>query len=116
MAAFNGSFIETIKLFTRASDSYVNGRLVKGAEVQTNIMASVQPVSGSDRQLLPDGFRGKEVYTVFTETNNIQFIQTNTAIIVDSAEIEYKSKRYSIISMEKWEYLIPHHKITMVAK
>ena len=103
-------------MFYRTGDSYVNGRFVPGAETQTSIVASVQRLDMNDRELLPEGFRSSQTLKLYTEIDVIQLIQNDEAAVVDSAEFEYKGKRYAMLASEKWDYLIPHWKVTVVAK
>ena len=114
--AFNGRFTETIKMFTRTGDSYVDGRPVDGFETETDIVASVQRLSLADRQLLPIGFRQSATLKIYTEIANVQLIKNDDADITDAAEFEYKGRRYAMIGSEEWDYLTPHWKITVVNK
>lgn len=113
---FNTQFTESIIMKWRSGDSYVNGVFTEGAEQSKAIIASVQPVTGSQRELLGEGFRNNDVITIFTEESSIQIILNNAANVTDSAQFEYNSKTYSMLSCEKWNYLMPHYKIIAIAK
>jgi hypothetical protein len=113
---FNPRFTETITMFWRTGDSYVDGRFVPGVESSQEIVASVQRLQMRERQLLPEGFRSSETLKIYTEVASIQLIQNDVAAIIDSAEFEYKGKRYASLASERWDYLVPHYKITVVAK
>ena len=114
---FNGRFTESITMYYRTGDSYdANGRFVPGSETSTTITASVQRLNMRERQALDEGFRARETLKIYTEISSIQLIQNDVASIVDSAEFKYKNKRYVMIASEEWDYLIPHWKVTVVAK
>lgn len=113
---FNGAFTESIKMFVKSGGQYIDGRFVEGGEVESNITASVQRMSMRERELLAEGYRAREVLKIYTEIENIELIQNDQLPIEEAAEFEYKGKRYSMLSSEEWDYLIPHWKITVVAK
>ena len=113
---FNPRFTETITMYWRTGDAYVDGRFVPGTEQSQSIVASVQRLDMRERQLLPEGFRASETLKIYTETNVVELIQNDVTPIEDAAEFEYKGKRYAMLASEKWDYLISHWKITVVAK
>jgi hypothetical protein len=113
---FNSKFMKTITMYWRTGDGYVDGRFVRGAEQSTPIIASAQRLNMEERQLLEEGYRASESYKLFTQIDVIQLIENNETGIVDSAEFEYKGKRFSMIASEDWDMVIPHWKITMVSK
>lgn len=103
-------------MFYRTGDAYgPDGRPVDGVETSVPIVASVQRLSMRERQLLPEGFRAKETLKLFIEIGQIQLIENQVDPLVDGASFEYKNKRYDMIASERWDYLIPHYKITVVA-
>jgi len=112
---FNPRFTETITMFYRTGDSYVDGYFVPGVEASEDIIASVQRLQMRERQLLPEGYRASETLKIYTEVAQIQTIQNDVDPLIDSAEFEYKGKRYTSLASERWDYLIPHYKITVVA-
>lgn len=104
-------------MFYRTGDSYgPDGRPVKGTEQSLIINASVQRLSMRERQLLPEGFRAMESYKLYSETALVQLIENDVDPLIDAAEFEYKGKRYAMVASEHWDYLLPHWKVTMVAK
>lgn len=113
---FNSLFTENITMTWRSGDAYVNGVFVEGSEQSKTIIASVQPVTGSQRELLGEGFRNNDVITIFTEENSVQTIVNNALNITDAAQFQYNSKTYYMLSCERWNYLIPHWKIVAIAK
>ena len=113
---FDGAYTELISMFVKSGGQYIDGRFVEGSEVESTITASVQRLTMRERELLPEGFRASETFKIYTEIENIELIQNDQIPIEEAAEFEYKGKRYSMLSSEEWDYLIPHWKITVVAK
>ena len=113
---FSSRVTETISMIYRTGDAYVDGRFVAGSETSESIIASVQRLTLAERQLLPEGFRLRETYKLYTETPTIQKIINDDPTIVDSAEFDINGKRYSMLGIEQWSYLLPHFKITVVEK
>lgn len=113
---FNSAYTETITMFSKSGGAYVNGRFVEGTETSQSIIASVQRLTMRERQLLPEGFRASETLKIYTEISSIDLIENDVTPIEEAAEFEYKGKRYAMLSSEKWDYLVPHWKITVVAK
>lgn len=112
----NALFTEDIEMFYRTDDQYIDGRYVKGPEKFRVIRASVQRLNMAERQLLPEGFRQSETLKIYTNTNVVKLIENDVTPPEDAAEFEYKGKRYAMLASEEWDYLIPHWKITVVAK
>lgn len=113
---FDGAYTETISMFSKSGGSYVDGRFVEGTEVENAIVASVQRLTMRERQLLPEGFRARETLKIYTEIENIDLIQNDQIPIEEAAEFVFNGKRYSMLASEVWTYLIPHWKVTVVAK
>lgn len=115
MAIFNSRFTETITMYWRTGDAYVDGIFVAGTQQSQNIVASVQRMNMRERQLLPDGFRANQTIKIYTEIDVIQLIENNQTDIQDAAEFSWKGDRYKMLASERWDYLIPHWKITAVS-
>ena len=103
-------------MISRSGDVYgPDGRPLDGVETSVPIVASVQRLSMRERQLLPEGFRARETLKIYTEVSQIQLIENQVDPLIDGASFEYKGKRYDTLASERWDYLIPHFKITVVA-
>lgn len=113
---FSSKYTETIIMFYRTGDAYEDGRFVPGIEQSVPIVASMQRLSMRERQLLPEGFRAKETYKLYSETSLLQLIQNDVTPLIDAAEFEYRGKRFAMLASEEWDYLVPHWKATLVAK
>lgn len=63
------SFGRTLTVKRKAAGSYdVRGQYVAGAETTLDIVASIQPVSARERELLPEGTRLREMFKLYTTT------------------------------------------------
>lgn len=113
---FSSKYTETITMYYRSGDVYEDGRFVPGMEMSVSIVASMQRLSMRERQLLPEGYRAKETYKLYSETSLIQLIENDVTPLIDAAEFDYRGKRYVMLASEEWDYLIPHWKATLVAK
>jgi hypothetical protein len=98
----------------RTGDAYVDGLFVAGNEKYEIIQASVQRLTMAERQRLPEGFRTHDSYKLYTEAAAIQTLLNNR--LNDAAQFEYRGQRFSMLSWERWDFVIPHWKITMVGK
>ena len=114
---FDPRFTETIQM-TAFQGSYVDGVYQKGASSTVDIIASVQRLSMRERQRLEEGFRGSETIKIYTEYSFIQTIQNNFfgGQIIDAAEFFWRGTTFDMIASEKWDYLIPHWKVTAIAR
>jgi hypothetical protein len=114
---FNSLFTETITMFWRVGGTYVDGRFVEGAPEQSQeITASVQRLAPRDRELLPEGFRASESIKIYTQIDVVRLIENNENPALTAAEFEYQGTRFVMLASDRWEYLIPHWKVTAVAK
>lgn len=91
--------IETFTLIKQAAGSRDStGVFVPGTETSTDLIGSVQPLTGSDRQALPEGERLLDAKCVLYETTNqddIRPLRIGTAQ-TDSDIIEYKGIKYAV--------------------
>jgi hypothetical protein len=113
---FDPEMMTDIKMFVRTGDDYIDGRFVRGSEVETTISVCIQRLSINERQLLPEGNRSRETYKFYTEFTPIQILDNDQATIHDAAEFEYKGKRFTMIASEQWEQVLEYSKVTIVGK
>lgn len=113
---FNTQFTESLIMYWRTGDAYVDGVFQEGTTDSATIVGSVQRLNMREVQRLPEGFRASETIKIYTEESTIRLLRNNRLIIQEGAEFLWNGKRYAMIGSEKWEYLIPHWKITCVLK
>ena len=92
---------------------YVNGRYVPGEKRIVFNMASVQPLSGSEIQMLPEGRRNMEAINIFTELRMFVSDEKNNR---KASLIEYDGKNYEVHKVDNWAIGtdIPHYEIIAI--
>lgn len=107
LAGFNQSFI----LRRATQGQYVDGYW-QSSFVDTTIEGSIQPTSQNDMQLLPEGRRGQEAYTLYTALpiNIASDIASRTA-----DRVLIYGREFEAVHREKWQNgIIPHYKTVVV--
>jgi len=103
------NFITDVLTIKRNSTegSYVKGVWVDGATNDVTVSASVQPVSGRERLLLPEAMRTKETIKVYTDVELKTMLDQ-----LKSDRFAYNGKDYEVIIVEDWSHDtdIPHYK------
>ncbi len=89
-----------LTLYRKNTGSYVNGQWIEGTETAIPITASVQPLTGEDVLLLPEGRRNSKSYALFTSTP-IKTLNTNNTKNTD--QIQIFGERFEIIKVEIWQ-------------
>lgn len=109
------SFRQELTVKRRAEGAYNDAGFyeVEGADTTLPIMASIQPVSGSDLVLLPENRREEELLKLYTDTLLIgaeKGSPTNCDIVtIDGFD-------YEVVKVFPWKNnVIPHYKV-VVAK
>jgi hypothetical protein len=104
-------FRKDVAVTRQGAGSYVDGIWVKGASTVFNIKASVQPTKAEVLEMLPEGFRDKGSYTLFTDTE----LNIATTDISDTDVVTLYGERYTVSIVEPWaNNLINHYKIVVI--
>lgn len=74
------------------------GRAVAGSASTFEITASVQPMSGRDVQLLPEGYHGKETQKLYTTTALVAVDASN-----EPDEVSIGGENWKVIMVKHWE-------------
>lgn len=90
-------FRSPLTLYRLSGGVYVNGRWVEATETPIQITASIQPTTGEDTQLVPEGRNINKVYKLYTSTE----IRPVTAQNPD--QIEIFGERYECIQVFPWQ-------------
>jgi len=93
---------------------YSDGVYVKTNRQEALLKASVQRLSMAERQLLPEGFRSRQTYKIYTEINSIQVLENTSTL--DAAEFVFDNQTFAMLAYEQWELVMPHWKLTVVEK
>ena len=96
-----------------SNGSWVNGRWVEGSSSAViTIQASAQRLTPKETQLLPEAYRTRSAYRVYTQTE----LKVVTLPTKGCDSIVIEGSTYDILSVEKWTQLYPHYKIIAVRR
>lgn len=91
---------------SRGSD----GRWVEGASTDATIAASVQPLEGRDREILPEGDRQKDGIKVYT-TSDLEPVNQHTAPEGASGDhVLVDGIAYEVRNVARQRSIIPHYR------
>jgi len=96
------------------SSGYVNGKYVQGAETTKDIQAVVMRCSMKERQLMAEGFRGRETLKLYFSPEDFKEIEMGDTEKASTFTIN--GKVYEQMSTEHWDQLIEHTKVQVVRK
>lgn len=91
-----------------------NGDWIEGdnTTAQFDIQGSLQPITGNDLQLLPDGLKRTDVRKLYTKTE-LRSINDDTEQEADKITID--GSDYEVHSVEKWVgRRLQHYKVLLV--
>lgn len=89
---------------SRPTGSFVLGKWVAGSATTFTIWASVQPVSGMDLQLVPEGRRDSQAVKIYTSTLlQIGEGGTNADILTAFGD------QFEIIEVQPWQSNVINH-------
>jgi hypothetical protein len=104
-------FTEKLKLKRMATKgAYVNGFFLEGVASEIEFYGSVQALSPEEVLQLPEGYRTKLVYQIFTETEihaDSDDLQTQADIVTIGGHC------FRVISVERVRYVRPHYVATV---
>jgi hypothetical protein len=86
---------EKITIKRREVGKYINGFFVKGEETSFTAYASIQPLTGSEMQQLPEGDKLKDWQRIYCKTEIL-----NNDVVETASGIEYEIRR-----IEGWRHL-----------
>ncbi len=104
-------FRKDVTVIRYAQGSFINNIWVNGVETIFTIKASVQPSQAEVMEMLPEGYRDKGAYTLYTDTElNISVAGTTSPDIV-----LINGQRHIVKIVEPWgNDLINHYKVIVV--
>lgn len=100
----------TYTVTRKQAATYLKGRLVSPETTTFSITASVQPLTGNDMVLLPEGSRSGNTKVLFTTT------QLNTVGTAEPDTIVIESVDYDVFNVETWEGFNQTYYRTLVRK
>ena len=92
-----------------AVGTYTDGVWTQGSSSTLNFTASVQPLSGKDKESLPEGFREKAGYKLYTDTE-MKTVDEKNGISADQVTID--GLLYEVVTVGVWQNsIINHYKV-----
>ena len=106
-------FRKDLTVKRKTAGSYVNGFWVAGTDTTLTIKASVQPLSGKDIELLPEGKRLAGGYKLFTnDTLKVAIEGTGQ----DGDIVSIYGFDYEVVGQEVWTNNLINHNVYLVSK
>ena len=96
---------------------YINGKWVPGTPDEVSdpnfeIQTSLQPISGEDLEILPEGMRTKKGYTLYPNTELRTVDQSNN---IEADKVVINDEDYLVIKIFPWQNnLINHYKCLVI--
>lgn len=103
MIGFFATFLKVTRF--DKDGKYVEGVYQECSTTTLNVMATVQPLSGKDLMLLPEGERSKESIRIYSD---VELFTVNLISQRKADLITYRGKMYEVHSVKRWEQVIPH--------
>ena len=104
-------FKRNVTIERTGSGSYVNYIWVEGASSNLIIRANVQPTPAEVLETLPEGYRNKDSYTLFTNTHLFTSVDNNSNPDV----VLLYNRRYIVAKVAIWENTsLSHYEIIVV--
>lgn len=89
----------------RTAGSYVDGYWVEGTATDASVSASVQPMRGREREILPEGVRVRDVRKLY--------VADRTALAIDD-EVQLDGDWFTVIHVDTSHPLVPHTRAFVV--
>lgn len=103
------SFRTQFTIQRKSNGKYCNGRWQEGEVTEFTIMASVQPLSGEEMQMLPEGRKDTQAVRIYTDTPLKTVSEDNPDILL------YAGNSYEVTTVEPWQSnVISHYKCLAV--
>jgi hypothetical protein len=110
----NPAFVSSYQVTRIASNgSWVQGRWVEGSSSTVlNITASVQRLTAKETQMLPEAYRTRSTYKVYS----IEELKVITLPSRGADAITIEGSVYDIVAVEKWTQIYPHYRSIAVRR
>lgn len=105
-------FRQDLTVTRQQPGQYVDGIFQPGTTETLTVRASVQPVSPDDVQLLPEGKRNRQAFTLYSDAEiNVADDQTTTA----GDRVDIDGDTYQATARQPWQNsIIPHYRTVVV--
>jgi hypothetical protein len=105
-------FRKTLTVYRKEKGNFVDGYWVDGAENSFDILASIQATEAEILETLPEGYRTKESYTLYTD-KKLETAITNKS--TPDIVVIYKDK-FLVAKVTPWQHLDPtkHYEVVVI--
>jgi hypothetical protein len=103
----------TVSVIKGSAGTYTKGRFTAGATTTVTQTVSIQPMSGKERQLLPEDIRTKNTVKIYSRE---QLKTTDVAGKVSADKVVYKGVTYEVAVSEDWQEHGEFYKAICVAE
>jgi hypothetical protein len=105
-------FRKTLTALRKGDGSFIDGYWQDGEETSFSILASVQGTDAEILETLPEGYRTRESYTLFTDNElktAITGIRTPDMVVIEE-------QKYIVARVSTWQHLDPtkHYEVVVV--
>lgn len=103
--------VETVERRRRSASRGADGRTVITTESTTSIRASVQPITGRQREALPEGIRQRVSKKLYTKA---ELRSADQATGVPADQIVYGGETFEVVQVHRWPALLAHFEADLV--
>ena len=102
----------TVTVTSFPESEYVDGRYVEGTPETKDIQAVVMRCSMKEKQLMSEGYRGRETLKLYFSPEAFQEIEMGDT--ENPSTFTINGKVYEQLSTEHWDQLIEHTKVQVI--
>ena len=101
-------FRQSLVVLRNLPGSYINQVWNDGLTIPFTITASVQPLNGIEMTTLPEGYRDKAAYKLYTAS----LLNTVNPGAIDPDIILFNGDKFVVIQVQAWQNnIIPHYEV-----
>lgn len=89
-----------VTVTNQGAATYVDGVLVPGASSTRTIEASVQPISGRERETLPEGWRVRARWKMYTTAS---LSTVDLEVPAEADQVAWGDDLYDVVSVADWQ-------------
>lgn len=103
----------TVVVTRRAAGGHVDGVWTPGAESTFTVRGSLQPLTGRELLVVPEGERGRARWALYTTTE----LQTaDEAAATDADRVAWRGRSLVVVKVEDWSHMgrLAHYRCELV--
>lgn len=91
------------------------GRMLRWTRSIKNVRAAIQPLDGSDAELVPDGYRMEDTKVLFSKT---AFLGYDSRTQQDADRVQFDDgaglQTWKVVNVEFWRKVLRHYRVIVV--